>query len=279
MSGCFNNIVKRIHDQLGHYLNKYGVMDADPAAIVKIPAHTGESESLNALLTGLGHHNPAEPLFMLEAFLLADNHLSADDFAEILDSSGRQISQEKAADALELFTSLGFAQKHFSEDGRAFYEHNHPGRHHDHIMCSGCGRTTEFNRPDVDNLIEKIACDEEYCHLSHRLVIYGLCPECRQRRAEGIPLTETAVGESVYVVGFNGPDDLKLRLGDMGLRRGSRLRVLGGQTGAIIVFMAGCRLAMGRELASGVMVRNTGRGHCGLRQRPNSIRMAHHRQG
>lgn len=272
MRGSFTNMARLLHDRLGRYLDSLAEVASSPTAMVKTSACAGESEAFSALLTGLGHQNPAEPLFMLDAFLTYDDHLSAEDFAALLEDSGRPASPEKAVRALELFTSLGFAQKHFTEGGQALYEQNRPGRH-DHIICSGCGRTVEFNRPDVDDLIEKITCDEEYCRLNHRLVIYGLCPECRRRRAEGIPLTDAAVGESVCVVGFTGSDDLKRRLGDLGLRRGSRFKVLGEQTGAMIVFMEGCRLAMGPELAAGVMVKSAGEGYCDLR-RHNRIHMA-----
>ncbi len=213
----------------------------------------------SALLAGLGYANPLEPLFMLEAFLSAGSHLTAPEFSTILQNRGRDFSPEKAAGALELFTALGLAEKMPAEDGRIIYEHTHPGLHHDHLICSGCGRAAEFNRPDVDGLIEKIAGDEGYSHLHHRLTIYGLCPDCRRRRLEGLPLAETTVGETVVVVGFRGSEALRKRLSDLGLRRGSRLRILGVQSGAVIVLLDGGRLALGPEMAENVMVRASGR--------------------
>lgn len=222
----------------------------------------GEAEALSAVLSALGHPNSEEHLFMLEAFLASGEHLSAEAFSRILRDRGRDLPPEKAASALELFRALGLAEKHFADDGQAMYEHTRPGLHHDHIVCGSCGRTTEFNRPDVDGLIEKIACEEDYCHLHHQLVIYGLCPECRRRRAEGLPLADTTAGEIVVVVGFEGPEETRRQLGDLGLRRGGRLKVLGEQSGAVIVLLDGCRLALGPELAAGVLVRTVGPGQC-----------------
>lgn len=261
MSAALTRMAQRLHQHLGRYLDRCGGRPAGDAS-VKLPPRTGEAETLVTLLAGLGYQNTLEPLLMLEVFLASGEHLTAADFVAKMKAGGHEVSEEKAVGTLELFSSLGFAAKNYTEDGRIIYEHTRPGLHHDHIICSGCGRTVEFNRPDVDGLIEKIACDENFCHLDHRLVVYGLCPSCRRRRHDGLPLSETTVGESVVVVDFVGDDDLKNRLRDLGLRRGARLKILGEQAGSVIVLFDECRLAMGPELARGLVVRATGRNYC-----------------
>ncbi len=248
-------MARRLHSCLGRYLDRHIPCASEPLLNNKRPVQTQEGPSLNRLLSSLGHRDPAKPLFMLESFLSAGVHLSAEDFAAVLKGAGRDTSPEEAGQALELFCALGFAQKLFTEDGRPFYEYLRPDLHHDHILCSGCGQTVEFHQPLVDNLIETIACDENFSQLSHRLIIYGLCPECRRRRQEGIPLTEAASGEVLRVLSLTGSEEIKKRLEALGLRRGSALRILGGQTGAVIVMLEGCRLAMGPDLAAAVMVR------------------------
>lgn len=277
MNTALTEVARRLHKRLGRFLdnrdNPHRSNHERELPNLHDEHHHGrirggrpmdkalDAETFSALLAGLGYSNTMEPLFMLEAFLSAGTHLTAPEFSRFLKNRGRDISTEKAAGALELFTSLGLAEKIPAEDGQIIYEHTHPGLHHDHIICSGCGRATEFHRPDVDGLIEKIAGDEDFSHLHHKLTIYGLCPECRHRRHVGLPLADTAVGENVVVVSFNGSEAVKRRLGDMGLRRGARLRILGEQSGSMIVLFDGCRLAMGPEMAEGVMVRAVGRGH------------------
>ncbi len=277
MNSALTKMAIHLHQRLGRYLDRRGrgQYDAPPERALERPTggpqyyafgragRSDREEALSDLLAGLGHQNPVEQLFMLEGFLSTEEHLTARTFSELLKDRGHDISTEMASGTLELFTSLGFAEKHFAEDGRVLYEHKRPGLHHDHLICSSCGQTTEFNRPDVDGLIEKIACDENYCHLNHRLVIYGLCPECRLRRRDGLPLSETTAGETVVGTTFEGPEAIKDRLADMGIRRGTCLKILGEQSGSMIVQARGCRLAMGPELSSGIMVRARGRGPCG----------------
>lgn len=261
MSAALNKMAQSLHRHLGKYLNRCECSGQGGGAIKTSP-HAGELEALVTLLTGLGHQNMVEPLLMLEVFLASGEHLTVASFVEKLKERGHEVSEEKASEALKLFTSLGFAAKNFTEDGRGLYEHTRPGLHHDHLICSGCGRTVEFNRPDVDGLIEKIACDENFHHLDHRLIVYGLCPACRRRRCDGLALSETKAGETVVVIGFNGSDELKHCLRGMGLRRWAHLKILGEQSGSIIVLFDGCRLALGPELASNLMVRATGRKQC-----------------
>lgn len=263
MSPTLTRVVRRLHHHLGRYLDRCGPALTRVGLSMTAP-HAGETEALATLLAGLGHQDPVESLFMLETFLKADIHLTAPIFSRLMKERGHEVGEEKAAGVLELFTSLGFAERHHTEDGRILYEPNRPGHHHDHIICSGCGRTTEFNQPAVDHLIEKIACEEDFSHLQHKLVIYGICPECRRRRHEGLPLAETKVGELVSVIGFNGPDDLKHRLGAMGLRRGARLKVLGERSGSMIVMFDCSRLALGPEMSQAVIVRAVESDHCVL---------------
>lgn len=271
MNAALTEVARRLHRRLGQFLDNQGrpvCPDRQEAPPVFCDAHhhgdgrpmdrAMDAEAFSALLSSLGYANTMEPMFMLEAFLSAETHMTASEFSKFLINRGRDISEEKAAGALGLFTALGLAEKNHTEDGRIIYEHTHPGLHHDHIICSGCGRAVEFNRPEVDGPIEKIACDEGFTHLHHKLTVYGLCPECRRRRCAGLPLAETTVGETVAVVSLNGSDETKNRLADMGLHRGARLRILGEQDGSMIVLSDGCRLAMGPEAAKSVMVRAVG---------------------
>lgn len=266
MSPTLTRVVRRLHHHLGRYLDRCGPA-LSQAGLVMAPPQAGETEALATLLAGLGHQDPVEHLFMLETFLKADVHLTAPIFSRLMSERGHEVSEEKAAAVLELFNSLGFAERHHTEDGRILYEPSRPGHHHDHLICSGCGQTTEFNRPEVDHLIEKIACEEDFSHLQHKLVIYGLCPDCRRRRHEGLPLAETKVGELVTVVSFKGPAELRHRLGALGLRRGAQLKVLGEQSGSMIVLFDCSRLALGPEMSQAVIVRAVESDHCGLHHR------------
>ncbi|MDL2260073.1 FeoA domain-containing protein [Deltaproteobacteria bacterium OttesenSCG-928-K17] len=257
MSAAFATIARRLHNRLGQYLDKTsageGGLKAGPGL-----GQAAETEALASVLNGLGRNDTLVPLLMLEAFLSSGEHLTAEGFSDYLRQKEIDCTPEKAAEILELFNSAGFALKHHAADGSVLYEHTRPGLHHDHIICSGCGKTAEFNRPDVDGLIATIAHDEDFCHLDHQLVVYALCPECRRRRRAGLPLTEITAGERVVVAAIEGPDDFRRRLADLGFRKGAGLRVLGGQSGSVIVLLDGCRLALGPDMASGIMVRATG---------------------
>lgn len=279
MGHTFKKMARQLHQCLGRYLEEphghrrrgchqpLDQMTADSGSGCPVRGEKSvDTKSFSALMESLGYADPVEPMLMLKIFLGTTSHLTASEFSRLLKARGQDISQDKASGVLELFAALGLAEKSQNEDGQDIYEYSHPGLHHDHIVCSGCGQSVEFHRPDVEGLIEKIACDQNYRHLQHKLTIYGLCPSCRSLRREAFPLAETKVGEVVLVVEVNGPEELRQRLGDMGVHRGSTLRILGLQSGSVVVMIDCCRLAMGPELAAEVMVKPAGGRCCGSRR-------------
>jgi Fur family ferric uptake transcriptional regulator len=53
------------------------------------------------------------------------------------------------------------------------------GDHHHHLICSACGRVTEFAGQDIDQAIQAHAERYRFDLAGHSLELYGLCAECR----------------------------------------------------------------------------------------------------
>lgn len=54
-----------------------------------------------------------------------------------------------------------------------------PGRHHDYLICTGCGSIRVIDAPCPVHALEKqIARDTGYRNLYHELEFFGLCPDC-----------------------------------------------------------------------------------------------------
>ncbi len=50
--------------------------------------------------------------------------------------------------------------------------------HHDHFVCSECGKIVEFTDASLEKLKSRVAKSHDFEMLSHRLEIYGLCSNC-----------------------------------------------------------------------------------------------------
>jgi Fur family ferric uptake transcriptional regulator len=63
------------------------------------------------------------------------------------------------------------------EDGSIRYGLSQ-GEHHHHLICSACGRVTEFADADIDARIALSAERFQFELAGHSLELYGLCHDC-----------------------------------------------------------------------------------------------------
>ena len=69
---------------------------------------------------------------------------------------------------------------HDSRDGRTRYEHVWGQEHHDHLVCSRCGRRVEFHYPAIEILQDAVARDHGFVLERHHMELIGICSECRE---------------------------------------------------------------------------------------------------
>jgi len=88
---------------------------------------------------------------------------------------------------LDLLIRAGILrQTDVDDSGRAHgahYEHVWGRAHHDHLICSACGRRVEFSYPAIDVLQEAAARANGFTLERHTLELIGLCPDCQKKDA------------------------------------------------------------------------------------------------
>ena len=72
----------------------------------------------------------------------------------------------------------GLARKQRLGSRGYLYEHVHAGQHHDHLVCTGCGRVVEFVSPGIAALQAEICRAHGFVPMRHTLQIAGLCNVC-----------------------------------------------------------------------------------------------------
>jgi len=78
-----------------------------------------------------------------------------------------------------LLTEAGLAREVRFGDGKTYYEHHHDHEHHDHLICTGCGRIVEFFSAEIENLQDQIAEGLGFKPTHHSLRMWGICSECQ----------------------------------------------------------------------------------------------------
>jgi Fur family ferric uptake transcriptional regulator len=54
------------------------------------------------------------------------------------------------------------------------------GNHHDHLLCTRCGKVEEFTDLNIEKRQENIAKERGFKLTDHSLALYGKCAKCRQ---------------------------------------------------------------------------------------------------
>jgi len=83
---------------------------------------------------------------------------------------------------MKLLCDAGLVGMREFGEGFARYEALAPQEHHDHLLCTGCGRIIEFGEEAIEALQQQVTRRYGFEMHHHRLDIYGLCRECVRAR-------------------------------------------------------------------------------------------------
>ena len=121
---------------------------------------------------------------VLEVFHASGSrHLSADEVYHVLASQGSDIGLATVYRVLTQLEEAGVLARNTFDANKAVYELNE-GKHHDHMICLGCGRTDEFYDPTIEKRQKAVAESLGYALQNHRLALYGYCPDCQAKRSK-----------------------------------------------------------------------------------------------
>ena len=109
-------------------------------------------------------------------------HMSAEDVYRRLLDSNEDIGLATVYRVLTQFESAGLVTRHHFAGGTAVFELNE-GEHHDHIVCTDCGRVEEFTDDSIEEKQREIAARLGFEISDHSLTLHGRCvrPNCPHR--------------------------------------------------------------------------------------------------
>ena len=108
-------------------------------------------------------------------------HMTAEDVFRVLLNEHSDIGLATVYRVLTQFEQAGILERSHFESGKAVYELNE-GKHHDHLVCTGCGRVEEFYDPEIERRQQMISKDKGWILQDHAMSLYGLCADCASKR-------------------------------------------------------------------------------------------------
>ncbi|MCC5889588.1 MAG: transcriptional repressor [Alkalibacterium sp.] len=114
---------------------------------------------------------------ILEYLIDQDSHPTADEIYRALEDRFPSMSVATVYNNLRLFTELGLVKEMMYGDHSSRFDF--ASTEHYHAICSKCGKIEDIYYPGLDD-VEVVASNlTGFTVDSHRLEIYGLCPNCQ----------------------------------------------------------------------------------------------------
>ncbi len=139
-----------------------------------------ERELLSEYIRSRNLKHSEQRQIILEAFLKTERHLTAEELYEIVKKKNSNIGQATIYRAMKLFSDAGLCRELKVEDGVTRYEHLYDHEHHDHLICTECGKIVEIISPEIEKEQDCIAKINGFVLEKHRLELYGICKDCRK---------------------------------------------------------------------------------------------------
>lgn len=138
---------------------------------------------LEQFRTYLRQHNlpvTQQRLAIATVVFASDRHLSVEEVASDVAAQGENAGTATIYRTLDLLVQSGLVvERDFGEGFRRF-EPSRGVPHHEHLLCTVCGRVDEFRDERLERMTTIIAESHGYSRQRHRLVIYGVCAECQR---------------------------------------------------------------------------------------------------
>ncbi len=118
---------------------------------------------------------------ILEVFLRTEEHLSSEDLYWLVHKEDPSVGHTTVYRTLKLLTEAELAREVRLGDGRTYYEHHFDHAHHDHMICTECGKVIEFFSQEIEDLQDQMADEFNFKPTHHSMRILGVCDECQKK--------------------------------------------------------------------------------------------------
>ena len=121
---------------------------------------------------------------ILEAVMAHRGHFHIDELVRDLQRRGVDASRATVYRVLPLLVEAGLIQPTVLSGKGHWYEAAFGHKHHDHLICSECGKVIEFQFEAFEILERDVAAKHGFELKSRVHELIGICPECQTRRSE-----------------------------------------------------------------------------------------------
>ena len=138
------------------------------------------AERLRAFLRSRGLRMTREREALVRAALGRRRHFTLEELVEEAVGHDARASRATVYRSLPILIEAGILQPVLVSDEPRRFELALGRRHHDHLLCRGCGRVVEFRSSAIEDLQLKVAARHGFRLTSHVHELVGDCAACRR---------------------------------------------------------------------------------------------------
>jgi Fur family ferric uptake transcriptional regulator len=142
-------------------------------------ASTSRDRQIVRALDQAGLRLTAARRSVAEVIAEQDGHFTAEDVLMRSRARRRSVARATVFRSLDMLADLGLVERVDLPSGEHAYVACEPASHHHHLVCSRCGKSTEIGELGLAPIIGQIEATTGFQVDSHRLELFGICPECR----------------------------------------------------------------------------------------------------
>jgi len=137
-----------------------------------------ENTEFDLYISGKGLRLTRERREIVSEILCSCGHFAPDDLFIRMRAKGSKVSRASVYRTIPLLVESGLIAQVEKTDKHAHYERISENSHHDHMICTVCGKVIEFYSKPLERLQERLCAQENFRGVSHCLEIMGVCKDC-----------------------------------------------------------------------------------------------------
>jgi len=161
-----------------------------------------EKEVFSEHIQKAGLRRTSQREVIMEVFLRTEEHLTSEDLYWLVQKVDPSVGHTTVYRTLKLLTEADLAREVRFGDNKTYYEHHFEHQHHDHMICTECGKVIEFFSAEIEALQDKMADNFDFKPTHHSLRMWGVCAECQKMESDAFTAPSGAQPRVRVKMGF-----------------------------------------------------------------------------